>query len=293
MNGAARQANILPVNRKRSAPANEKGAAASAHRTKAEVPKNAERDLQIRDIRLEDTDSKEEKNKMDINKLKETIRAEIERGTAEFLSAALEKDFGHPITCISFMPPMELPVHGERDLVSRFMARCELGDEEHIFAELQLVNFIESKEFPLACCAMMIEAQPEYDLHPCATVSIVSYSLLRRKTWHSDCHIRSDQTFELMDNRLGLHFLEVPVFAKEERKPVSEMTWLERWMEFFSNRLSDEEKKELSEVDPAIGRAYAAAEGFFNESGNVRKYIEREAELRLALADLRAAGLLG
>ena len=213
--------------------------------------------------------------------------------TAEFLSAALEKDFGHPITCISFMPPMELPVHGERDLVSRFMARCELGDEEHIFAELQLVNFIESKEFPLACCAMMIEAQPEYDLHPCATVSIVSYSLLRRKTWHSDCHIRSDQTFELMDNRLGLHFLEVPVFAKEERKPVSEMTWLERWMEFFSNRLSDEEKKELSEVDPAIGRAYAAAEGFFNESGNVRKYIEREAELRLALADLRAAGLQG
>ena len=191
------------------------------------------------------------------------------------------------------MPPMELPVHGERDLVSRFMARCELGDEEHIFAELQLVNFIESKEFPLACCAMMIEAQPEYDLHPCATVSIVSYSLLRRKTWHSDCHIRSDQTFELMDNRLGLHFLEVPVFAKEERKPVSEMTWLERWMEFFSNRLSDEEKKELSEVDPAIGRAYAAAEGFFNESGNVRKYIEREAELRLVLADLRAAGLLG
>jgi hypothetical protein len=315
LNGAARQANILPVNRKRSAPANEKGAAASAHRTKAEVPKNAERDLQIRDIRLEDTDSKEEKNKMDINKLKETIRAEIERGqyslmndelfgyvfgreerkdlTAEFLSAALEKDFGHPITGISFMPPMELPVHGDRDLVSRIAARCELGDEEHIFAELQLVNYMESRELPLACCAMMIEAQPEYDLHPCATVSIVSYSLLRRKTWHSDCHIRSDQTFELMDNRLGLHFLEVPVFAKEERKPVSEMTWLERWMEFFSNRLSDEEKKELSEVDPAIGRAYAAAEGFFNESGNVRKYIEREAELRLALADLRAAGLLG
>ena len=131
---------------------------------------NAERDQQICDFRLEDTDSKEEKNKMDINKLKETIRSEIERGqfslmndelfgyvfgreesrdiTAEFLSAALEKDFGHPITGISFMPPMELPVHGDRDLVSRIAARCELGDEEHIFAELQLVNYMESRELP-------------------------------------------------------------------------------------------------------------------------------------------------
>ena len=106
---------------------------------------NAERDQQICDFRLEDTDSKEEKNKMDINKLKETIRSEIERGqfslmndelfgyvfgreesrdiTAEFLSAALEKDFGHPITCISFMPPMELPVHGELALYGKVRAR--------------------------------------------------------------------------------------------------------------------------------------------------------------------------
>ena len=144
----------------------------------------------------------EEKNRMDINKLKETIRSEIERGqyslmndelfgyvfgreesrdiTAEFLSAALEKDFGHPITGISFVPPMELPVHGDLDQVSRFMARCELGDEEHIFAELQLVNYMESRELPLACCATMYSAQPEYDLHPCTTVSILSYSLLKK-----------------------------------------------------------------------------------------------------------------
>ena len=116
---------------------------------------------------MKDTDM-EEKNRMDINKLKETIRSEIERGqyslmndelfgyvfgreesrdiTAEFLSAALEKDFGHPITGISFVPPMELPVHGDLDQVSRFMARCELGDEEHIFAELQLVNYMESRD---------------------------------------------------------------------------------------------------------------------------------------------------
>ena len=86
--------------------------------------------------------------------------------TAEFLSAGLEKDFGHRISGISFRPALELPVRSDLDQVSRFMARCELGGEDHIFVELQLVNFMESKNFPLICCAMMIDAQPEDDLHP-------------------------------------------------------------------------------------------------------------------------------
>ena len=144
--------------------------------------------------------------------------------TAEFLSAALEKDFGHPITGISFMPPMELPVHGDRDLVSRIAARCELGDEEHIFAELQLVNYMESRELPLACCATMYSAQPEYDLNPCATVSILSYGLLEKKSWYSDYHFHNLETGDLLDNGMGLHFLEVPKFKREDGKPLSSMT---------------------------------------------------------------------
>lgn len=270
---------------------------------------NAERDQQICDFRLEDTDSKEEKNKMDINKLKETIRAEIERGqyslmndelfgyvfgreesrdiTAEFLSAALEKDFGHPITGISFMPPMELPVHGDRDLVSRIAARCELGDEEHIFAELQLVNYMESRALPLACCATMYSAQPEYDLNPCATVSILSYGLLEKKSWYSDYHFHNLETGDLLDNGMGLHFLEVPKFKREDGKPLSSMTRPERWMAFFAYCLNDVEKKELSEIDPAIGRAYDAAEDFFKDAKNVSRYIDRETGLRLFRAAMQ------
>ena len=89
---------------------------------------------------------------------------------------------------------------------------------------------------------------------------------------------------------MTLHFLEVPKFAKTVRKPVSEMTRLERWMEFFANRLSEEEKEELAKIDPAVGRAYAAAEDFFTDRENCRKYIRREAELREALAALRSSG---
>ena len=201
--------------------------------------------------------------------------------TAEFLSAELEKEFGHRITGISFMPVLELPVRSDLDQVSRLMARCELGGEEHIFVELQLVNFMESKKFPLICCAMMLDAQPEYDIHPCATVSVLSYGLLEKKSWYSDYHFHNQETGDLLDNGMGIHFLEVPKFTWEAGKPVSSMTKPERWMAFFANCLNDGEKQELSEIEPAIGKAYAAAGDFFRDSGNVRRYIEREIALRL------------
>lgn len=211
---------------------------------------------------------------------------------AELLGAVLEDQFGHSITGISFMPAEEFPVHSDKDQFSRFAARCELGGDEHIFVELQLVNFMESTKMPLICCAMMLNAQPEYDLHPVATVSIFSYSLPGDEDWRSDFSVRRKSDGRKLSDGMGIHFLEVPKFAKAERKPASGMTKLERWMEFFADRLSDDEKKELAKLDPAVGRAYAAAEDFFNDRENCRRYIKREAELRAALSALRSSGCL-
>lgn len=210
--------------------------------------------------------------------------------TADLLGAVLEESFGHSITGISFRPAEEFPIHSDKDQFSRIAARCELGGDEHIFVELQLVNFMESTKMPLICCAMMLNAQPEHDIHPVATVSIFSYSLPGDEDWRSEYHFFNNETHHLLSNGLGIHFLEVPKFAKTVRKPVSEMTRLERWMEFFANRLSEEEKEELAKIDPAVGRAYAAAEDFFTDRENCRKYIRREAELREALANLRSSG---
>ena len=107
-------------------------------------------------------DSKEEKMMTDRKELEGAIQNEVERRqfslmndelfgyvfgsderrdiTADFLGAALEDSLGHGITGVSFMPPREIPVLRDRELVSRFAARCELGEEDHAFAELQLVN---------------------------------------------------------------------------------------------------------------------------------------------------------
>ena len=86
---------------------------------------------------------------------------------------------------------------------------------------------------------------------------------------------------------MGLHFLEVPKFKREDGKPLSSMTRPERWMAFFAYCLNDVETKELSEIDPAIGRAYDAAEDFFKDAKNVSRYIDRETGLRLFRAAMQ------
>lgn len=62
------------------------------------------------------------------------------------------------------------------------------------------------------------------------------------------------------------------------------MTRIERWMEYFSNRLNEQEKEELAMSDKAIGDAYAAARVFFKSPEETMKYINRE----LAAMDYRS-----
>jgi len=72
---------------------------------------------------------------------------------------------------------------------------------------------------------------------------------------------------------LELHFLEVPKFKK---KPVKEMTRMERWLAYFSNRLDEKEKEELAMKDAAIQTAFDAAHIFMQDSNERLRYLNKE-----------------
>lgn len=84
-------------------------------------------------------------------------------------------------------------------------------------------------------------------------------------------------------------FIEIPKFVRAGRKPFRRMTRIERWMEYFSNRLNEQEKEELAMSDKAIGDAYAAARVFFKSPEETMKYINRELATMDARSGLRAA----
>ncbi len=58
---------------------------------------------------------------------------------------------------------------------------------------------------------------------------------------HSMYSIYNIDTKRRLNNDMELHFLEVPKFTK---KPVKEMTRMERWLAYFSNKLDEKEMEE-------------------------------------------------
>ena len=87
-----------------------------------------------------------------------------------------------------------------------------------------------------------------------------------------------------LNKQEDVHFIEIPKYLRAVRKPFRRMTRIERWMEYFSNRLNEQEKEELAMSDKAIGDAYAAARVFFKSPEETMKYINRE----LAAMDYRS-----
>ena len=72
---------------------------------------------------------------------------------------------------------------------------------------------------------------------------------------------------------MELHFLEVPKFQK---KPVSEMTSVERWLAYFSNKLDAKEMEELAMNEAAIQTAMDAAAIFMQNKQERLDYLNRE-----------------
>jgi predicted transposase/invertase (TIGR01784 family) len=74
----------------------------------------------------------------------------------------------------------------------------------------------------------------------------------------------------------GLHFLEIPKYTKSPKKRISDMTKMERWLAYFANQLSDDEKGELIMSDEAIHKAVDAARTFLQNDAERLAYINRE-----------------
>ena len=107
--------------------------------------------------------------------------------------------------------------------------------------------------------------------------------------------IYNPETGDRLNKDLTLHFLEIPKYAK---KPVAEMTKMERWLAYFANQLDDNEKEELSMSDTAIKSAMQAARIFLDNTEELRRYINREMAImdynsdhEAAIAQGRAEGL--
>ena len=87
---------------------------------------------------------------------------------------------------------------------------------------------------------------------------------------------------------------EIPKFAREPKKKISEMTKMERWMAYFANQLDDHEREELAMSDAAISGAMDAARVFLADDDERWNYINRQMAIldyNSGIQDSREEGL--
>lgn len=101
----------------------------------------------------------------------------------------------------------------------------------------------------------------------------MAFNILTQAEPHAMYSIYNAKTGDRLNKDMELHFLEIPKFM---HKPVREMTKMERWLAYFANKLSEQEREELAMSEAAIGNAYDAAGAFMMNPQDRMNYVNRQ-----------------
>jgi predicted transposase/invertase (TIGR01784 family) len=94
--------------------------------------------------------------------------------------------------------------------------------------------------------------------------------------FHSKYHLWEDeQKNYLLTDLIEIHFIEMPKFRRFGEKDLKGNS-LHRWLKFFDKMLSEEELKELMEMDSAIKRAEKKLEILSSDDETIALYKARE-----------------
>ncbi len=197
--------------------------------------------------------------------------------TIDFLNAVLNRQEQKTIKDIQFKNSEIVPLF-EEDKLTRFDIFCVTEDGTQIDVEVQVVNKKNMERRTLFYWSQMYlmnlnKGEKYQDLKPAITINILRYNIFPEDSFHSMYSIYNMETHRRLNEDMELHFLEVPKFQK---KPISEMTRMEKWLAYFSNKLNQQEMEELAMNESAIQTAMNAAAVFMQNKEERLKYLNRE-----------------
>lgn len=154
--------------------------------------------------------------------------------TLDFLDAFLYERLEHHITGITYKNTELVPL-AEDGKLTRLDVRCDLSSGEQVDVEVQVLNLKNMRRRTLYYWAQMYlfslaRGQTYRDLKPAITINILAFELLPQKAPLAMYTIMNPETGDELNKDLSLFFVEIPKFAREPKKKISEMTKMERWM---------------------------------------------------------------
>ena len=184
-------------------------------------------------------------------------RDERKNITIDLLNAILNRTGKQAIKDIKFKNSEIVPFY-EDDKLTRLDIFCITEDKTQIDVEVQLINKKNMERRSLFYWSQMYlmglnKGKDYITLNPAITINILGHTIFPEEPLHSMYSIYNIETGRRLNEDMELHFIEVPKFKK---KPVGEMTRMERWLAYFSNELDNTEMEELVMSDKIYPRKW-------------------------------------
>ena len=217
--------------------------------------------------------------------------------TIDFLNTVLHKSLAHEIRDISFRQTEMIPDSDDAKL-SRLDIACELDTGELVDVEVQVINYNNMQRRTLFYWARLyllsLTRGEGYNiLRPAITINLLAFELLPQEEPVAMYSIYNIENGDRLNNDMELHFIELPKYIKAPHKTIRESSKMERWLAYFANRLTSEEKEELAMSEPAIRDAMEAEKIFMSNPDDYLRYVNRQMALMDYRSGLEAAALEG
>jgi len=198
------------------------------------------------------------------------------------LNAILRRGGKQQITDISIADDTHLgsELIGDKEIVLDLL--CEIDGSEKVNVEMQVRRFTRMDHRSLYYLATMladvIDKGGSYsNLKRTIGVNILDHNYLSLPKFHNTFHLYEDEDRHyLLTDILEIHFIECPKFksiAFDIQDP------LHRWLRFLDQKTTDEQLKELMEVDDMIKEAEARLNYLASDERTRRLYAIREKAL--------------
>lgn len=126
-------------------------------------------------------------------------------------------------------------------------------------------------------CDDLQKGQDYNDLTRTVAINILAFALLPCEAYHSMYGVYNVKTMHKLTEDMEIHIVEIPKWQMNSNK---EMKRLDKWLAYFSNRVSKEEMEAISMSEPAIQEAINAESVFKQDERARYAYEQREKEIR-------------
>lgn len=209
--------------------------------------------------------------------------------TLNFLNITLDLKEDQQFTDISFADKDLLPQEQDEKLsILDILATTNDGTKVNI--EVQVCNDKYMAERTLYYWSRIfggqLHKQETYDkLNKVISLILLDFDFFTEKEYkeykgeyHQSYHIRNDNHLnDILSPQLEMHFIEL---EKIQYSDIKKLKRSDRWIAYFSKKVSDADRKELAEMEPMIKEALEHEQIFMHNPALRREYEAREKAVR-------------